>query len=228
MRVCLLVLAIAMVGCGAPTSPSAPSSGAVATSSPTVAGTVNEVDGGPIAGAKVTVLPAGPVTFTDVSGSFVVPTATVGLLRFEQDGYETRDWALPQVMGTAVKALLQRSVVVSDRSSLSVVLSPADLPSYVGEVYESDYCSPCKLIRLRATVPHEIKVVLRWSGEIPLQLWALAGVVKGAAQPSESELTVLVTTGAGDTVLHVGLPLKDRTPQKIQQPVAFELTTSVP
>ena len=33
MRVCLLVLAIAMVSCGAPISPSAPSSGAVATSS---------------------------------------------------------------------------------------------------------------------------------------------------------------------------------------------------
>lgn len=33
MRVCLLVVAIAMVSCGAPTSPSAPSSGAVATSS---------------------------------------------------------------------------------------------------------------------------------------------------------------------------------------------------
>lgn len=210
-----------LTGCGSPLQqPTAPS-GPV---SPALTGIVREIDGGPIAGVKLTVLPAGPVTLSDGTGAFSFSHFQGSLVRAEKEGYESRDYGLS---ASTMNLTMQRMVVVSEGSSLLTQLSPADLPHYVGEPYESDYCRPCKVIRLRADHAGDVKVRLRWPPQFELRLWAHAGAIVGRAEPRTSELTAIVSAEPGDTLLHVGFPFGG-TPQIVTTPLTFELTTSVP
>jgi hypothetical protein len=187
-------------------------------------GIVREIDGGPIAGVKVTGLPAGPLTLSDGTGAFSFSQFPGILVRAEKEGYESRDYALS---ASAMNLTMQRMVVVSEGSSLLTQLSPADLSHYVGEPYESDYCRPCKVIRLRADHAGDVKVRLRWPPQFELRLWAHAGAIVGRAEPRTSELTAIVSAEPGDTLLHVGFPFGGA-PQILITPLTFELTTSVP
>jgi hypothetical protein len=186
-----------------------------------ISGTVSAIDGNPLTGVQVSTVSGETRTITDSNGSFSLAiNSRITLLRFAREGYETRDGGMARGDGpVTLNVRMQRVLVLSDATPLADVLSPADLPYYVGEVYESDYCSPCKIIRLRAQT-RAVSIVLRWSGDQSLQLWALDS---RAVQSGPSQQTIVVTPTSAETLLHVGLPWNDGMRQVLERPEAFEL-----
>lgn len=202
-----------------------------------VSGTVGEVDRGPIAGAKVTTAYT-PSTFTDSTGAFSVayPAAVLlNVLTVDAPGFDSRQfgWSAGSANVTLGTIRLQRTILLAEMSSLTGILSPNDLPSYVGDAYDSDYCSPCKPLRLRVGAKLNVRVNLKWSGGTALQLWAwvwinnegVADAISAVATPGQSELVLTVPVRPGDTRLWVGLPPLNRSIQHLEAPVSFEVTT---
>ena len=137
-----------------------------------ISGTVSEIDGSPVAGVQVSTLSGETTAITDANGSFSLAiNSSVVLLHFAREGYEPRDWGMSSDdVPAMLNVLMQRVLVLSDVRPVADVLSPADLSAYVGEVDESDYCGPCKIVRLRSQ--HQaVSVQVRWSGDQSLQLW---------------------------------------------------------
>ena len=160
-------------------------------------------------------------TITDANDSFSLAiNSQVTLLHFAREGYETRDWGMPAGEGpVTLNIRMQRVLVLSDAIPIADVLSPADLPYYVGEVYDSDYCAPCKMIRLPAQT-RAMSIVLRWSGDQSLQLWQSD---TRAVQSGSSQQTIDVGPASTETLLHVGLPLNGGIRQVLEHPESFEL-----
>jgi hypothetical protein len=117
---------------------------------------------------------------------------------------------------------MQRVLVLSDVTPIADVLSPADLSAYVGDVDESDYCGPCKIVRLRSQ--HQaVSVQLRWSGDHSLQLWESDSQ---AVQSGSSQQTIDLTPISPETILHVGLRWESPTKRVLVHPEAFELVVT--
>ena len=239
----IFAVSVCLTGCGGngpvpvvPTAASpAPAPAPPPTLTRTVSGTVAEVDGGPVAGAAVTTAYS-PRAFTDATGAFSLryPGAvSPNLLTVDATGFEIRQygWSSGSADVTLGTIRLQRTMLLTEMSSLAGIISPNDLPDYVGEPYESDYCSPCRPLRLRLSVKQNVRVELKWSGGAALQLWARVkdegpgDVVTAAAVPGQSTLVLNVPARQGDTVLRVGLPLLGRSIQHLEAPVSFEVTT---
>ena len=169
-----------------------------------IKGVVRAPDRQPISGVLVAGL-QGTQTTTDGTGAFQLETPAG--LHLTHQGYETRDWlhdwTSPGDGPLTVEIFMQPRLVLSEIQPINATLYPDDQPSYVGESYESEYCAICKVVRLRSGVP-TVAVVLRWSGDRPLQLWA--GTDR-AAQSGPSEQTIVVASTGAETLLHVGLPM---------------------
>jgi len=227
---------VCLAGCGHSEStgiPSAPTPTLPTPTPPTatppavqrlVSGTVGEIDGSPLAGAQVSTLSGETTATTDGNGSFSLAiNSSVVLLHFAHEGYEARDWGMSRGDGpVTMNVTMQRVLRLSDETPVADALSPNDLPDYVGEAYDSDYCSPCKVIRLRAQT-REVSVVLRWTGDQSLQLWESD---RRAVQSGPSEQTVVVTPTGTERRLHVGLPWWTGARQTLEHAEAFELVVT--
>ena len=233
MRDILAISVLCLAGCdgnGPPISPEPAS-----TLTRTVSGTIGEVDGGPLAGAKVTTAYTSPA-FTDAAGAFSVAFPAyvrANVITADAAGYESRQF--PFSAGAADVRLgtirLQPIILLAELTSLAGILSPNDLFSYVGG-YDGFECSPCKPLRLRVGTTQRILVSLRWTGSTPLRLWAqltkdgrlLDDVLTATAVRGQSDLALVVPASPGDTRLWVGLPaLSDS--KGLDGPIAFQVTT---
>lgn len=236
MRNTLSVFVLCFAGCGGNGTPISPEPAATVTK--TVSGTIGEVDGGSLAGAKVTSAYTSPA-FTDATGAFSVAYPAyvrANIIAVSVAGFESRQIAFSS--GTADVTLgtirLQPTILLAEMTSLAGILSPNDLPFYIGNDYTSDdYCSPCKPLRLRVGTTQNILVSLKWSGSTPIQLWAqltkdgrlLDDLLTATAAPGRSELVLAVPASSGDTRLWVGLAALNGSTKHLDGPIAFQLTT---
>ena len=219
-----------------PTAPAAPVAPVAPAPTPTppgptpqgtVRGSVLSLEGVPLDGIQVRT-EFNAITTTDLSGSYALPypVNTTGLpysyIVAGNNNFElfrsTFNRDANEVQLQAVR--LQQRLELTD-GSLSSTISPRDLSYWSGEAYDSDYCSPCKRIRLRSDKQRKVSVTLDWSGQGPLQVWVWAGspsetefpyteglghVVAGTAEKGATHVTVQVEVYAGDTLIHVGTP----------------------
>ena len=235
LRWCVIaVLSLSAAACG--DSPSAPSAAREVPPPPgttppdpgprgQASGVVVDTEGRPIAGAHVS--GTGVDTYSDAGGafgfSFPMTTWKVG---FVAAGYETgeRGW-MRGLSDVTLHVVLQRTVVVGVGGQVTLDLTNDDLPYYVGEAYDSDYCGPCKLVRISGLAgTGRARVTLRWgAGDDPgLQLWASDGYNVTPAPPGEAA-TRVVEVGAQDWI-YVGLPLgADRLPQQLANATRVEI-----
>ncbi len=194
-------------------------------------GTVVEVDGSPVPGAKV--YADGASTLTDGKGSFSLERVGY-FLSLAADGYVSRQLAVPAGQDLALGTLyIQRQIAMSGASRLESQISSADVAYDLSDIWEETYgawCEPCKWINLD-TGQRELSIHLQWSGESPLQLWSTAGnpylmAQTATAGPGETALSLRVP--ATTRHLLVGIRMQSGQSRVFQQPVPFELTTSVP
>ena len=219
-----------------PTAPAAPVTPVAPAPAPTppastpqgtVRGSVVSLEGVPLDGIQVRT-EFNAATTTDLSGSYALPypVQTTGLpysyIVAGNNNFElfrstfNRDAAEVQLQ--AVR--LQPRFELTD-GSLASTISARDLSYWSGDAYDSDYCSPCKRIRLRSDKPRKVSVTLDWSGQVPLQVWVWSGspsetelpyneglghVVAGKAENGATRVTVQVEVFVGDTLIHVGTP----------------------
>lgn len=238
IRTAALVMAAVMSlwSCGGkdqplPTTPSVPVQPAPApTPAPPdpqgiVRGTVLGLDSRPLGGIPVRT-EFGATTTTDASGAYTLPFPvksglSYGSIYGGNDDVETfrtsfnRNDDNVQVYPVRVQPRLD----LID-GALSSTVSGVDLGYFTGEAYDSDYCSPCKRVRLHSDRPRKVVLTLDWAGPAPLQLWAWIGspaepeyphvetghVVTGAAEQGATRITVEVMAQIGDTLVHVGVP----------------------
>jgi hypothetical protein len=212
-----------LLACGGNDSVAAPSSTA-RTPSITVVGTVRDTSDTPLAGVSVR---SGLIEVTtDPSGVFSIPMVQGQvLLRVDKEGYESRNagFNVGPTMAT-LSIFMQRQYVLGEADKLPLTLMPHDNPYYVGEHYESDYCAPCQLIRLRATAGLGVNVRLQWAASANVAMWESYGNKCAADGPSGC--TVHVTGTTGDIILYVGLTRENGRPQALAQPLALELMSS--
>jgi hypothetical protein len=186
---------------------------------------VVDTEGRPIAGAHVS--GTGIDTYSDAGGAFRFSFAmTTWKVSVVAAGYETgeRGWIRGQ-SDVTLHVVLQRTVVVGVGGQVTLDLTNDDLPYYVGEAYDSDYCAPCKLVRISGLAgTGRARVTLRWdaSGDSGLQLWASDGYNVIPAPPGDAG-TRVVEVGARDSI-YVGLPLgADRRPQQLAKATRVEI-----
>jgi hypothetical protein len=200
----LLAAGLFMYGCGGesrhpPTSPTAPAAAVAQPPDPpapeplpfrTVRGSVQDLDGLPLVGVKVTTAYSA-VSYTDAAGMYSVAAG-----------------------------------------SISGTISAVDQGAWTGEPYDSEWCAPCKTIRLRSDSQRSLIVELRWPDGAPLQMWIWTG---RSGFPSEV-VTPMVADGAmlaslrfvairGETIVHVGFADPYPSPVRVlSHPVSFTLS----
>jgi hypothetical protein len=193
-----------------------------------VTGRVIEVDGGPVSGVSVSGrYPS--VAISNANGLFVVKEVGT-YLTLDKTGYVTRTADVPEGQATDLGTVyLQRAITLATGSRVSSRISSADVPYDLSDMWDQGvFCSPCKSIDLQPG-QQNLAIELRWSGDVPLTLWAAAdyygrfSVTTG--QPGESALTALIP--AATRVLLVGVRSETFTQQTVAQPVPFELTATV-
>ena len=234
MRNILAMSVLCFAGCDGNGPPISPEPAATLTR--TVSGTIGEVDGGPLAGAKITTAYTSPA-FTDATGAFSVAypaSVRANVITADAAGYEIRQF--PFSSGTADVKLgtirLQPTILLAESTSVAAVLSPNDLLAYFGGFYDGFECSPCKPFWLRVGTTQNILVTLKWSGSTPLRLWAqltkngrlLDDVLPAKAVPGQSELVLVAPASPDDTRLWVGLPFLESA-KHLDGPIAFQVTT---
>jgi hypothetical protein len=191
-------------------------------------GTVFEVDGGPVAGVKVSA--SGAATFTNANGSFSLGEVG-GWLSLSAAGYVSNAVMVPEGQDIALETVrIQREILISGETSLAARISSDDVNYDLWD--ERNWCT-CKWITLD-TGGRKLNVSLNWSGESPLFLLAAeegyGPYTAATGKPGEAAVSILVS--AATRYLVVGLrnkasvfqpPLPHTVP-----PIAFELTTNVP
>jgi hypothetical protein len=203
------------------------------------AGTVHEVNGGPLGGVRVSPLArfGGATTVTDGGGRFEFETiADERGLFFEKPGYRWNTLALPSLSNPAellaLSARLQPIIALSADARVDSVITPDDL-TYSSELANSFwdssyYCSPCKEIRVVPTAGGGGTLHLRWTGSTPLDLWGgqyYAGVLATAVgQAGQTELTLKIPNGTQFDTLLVGVGQRGGAAQTLQESVSFQLT----
>ncbi len=97
--------------------------------------------------------------------------------------------------------VLQPGTTLSDR------LANDGSHAYVGEVYESDYCAPCKFYSLAAPSDADVRIDLNWTGSGTFGLWSNRSGTVMNGQPGSAPATLSVTITRGSTVsIFVGAP----------------------
>lgn len=242
---CSTALAFALCVWGCDRSPSTPSPlrtastpgpGPSSTTSPTTetatgraSGTVVDTRGRPLAGATITSIPpsSGVDTQTDTAGAFTFSYVLGRALnvRVSAAEYEplnlTWSTSRPEV---TLRLVMQLALLVAVGQQRDVALTNDDLPYYVGEAYESDYCRPCKLIRIDGmSGTARARVTLRWTGDDFIQMWASNGYDARKARVENDQMQV-VDVGNLDWI-YVGLPLgADRKPQQLTREMTFRIS----
>lgn len=188
-------------------------------------GTVVDTEGRPVAGAHIS--GTGVDAYSDAGGAFAFSfPMTISAVRFDAEGMESgsRAWMAGQ-SDVTLRVVLQRTFVVSVGGRVTIDLTSNDLPYYVGEAYDSEYCKPCKLVRISGlSGTDRARVTLSWgaSDDPGLQLWASDGYSVTPAKSGETG-TRVVEVGARDSI-YAGLPLGvSRHPQQLTKAVRFEL-----
>ena len=191
-------------------------------------GTVFEVDGGPVAGVKVSA--SGAATFTNANGSFILDEVG-GWLSLSAAGYVSNAVMVPKGQNIALETVrIQREILISGETSFAGRISSDDVSYDLWD--EGNWCT-CKWTTLD-TGGRKLNVSLNWSGESPLFLLAAeegyGPYTAATGKPGEAAVSILVS--AATRYLVVGLrnkasvfqpPLPHTLP-----PIAFELTTNVP
>jgi hypothetical protein len=193
-----------------------------------VAGTVVDTDNRPVGGARLSHGSASTESDPDGRFSLVLPVgASVGPVVFvsvDATGFESRQWGVGSAPAAELRLPIARRVVITPGETLTVSLTTDDLPYYVGEDYESDYCRPCKLIRIggeAGSASPARRVHLRWTEDVALGMWASNGFIGIAAEVVGPRHLSVRTIGVGDSrLLYVGVPLRNTLPQ----PITFSLT----
>ena len=201
-----------------------------------VAGTVREVNGGPIAGVRVATNPPGGAATTDSVGAFSLENVTQSVLVFQKDGFRFTYWTKPTDFASNASGPLsikmQPLFTLSVASGVSSVISADDLTYSLEhedsfwEGKETYFCAPCKEIAVRPAFQGGARLRLRWIGSTPLDLWAgeyYSGASShGAGAAGKSEL-VLDVPGRLDTVL-VGVGPRNGAAQTLAATESFSLT----
>lgn len=225
VRVVVVLAGVAATACGGSDgrAPLAPTPAApVATRQ--VVGTVVDTDNRPVGGARVSHGLNSAESDPDGRFSLVLPVGASVFVTVDASGFESRRWGLGASPDADLRLPIARRVVITPGETLAVSLTTDDLPYYVGEVYESDYCRPCKLIRVggeagSAQSPRRVHV--RWDGEVALGMWASDGFAGIAAEVVGPRHLSVWTVGAGDSrLLYVGVPFRNT----LAQPTTFSLT----
>ena len=170
-------------------------------------GTVADTEGRPVAGAHIS--GTGVDAYSDAGGAFAFSfPMTISAVRFDAEGIESgiRAWMAGQ-SDVTLRVVLQRTVAVSIGGNVTVGLTNDDLPYYVGEAYDSEYCRPCKLIRIEgfpATGWARVTLRLGAEGDSRLQMWASDGFNVALAQPGDAG-TLVIDVNARKWI-YVGLP----------------------
>ena len=192
-----------------------------------VSGTIVEIDGGPVHGVTISTAGSLPAStaYSDAHGSFVI-TGVAQFMNLVKEDFVPRFVEVP--LGPDVDlgtVYLQRRILVKSGSVISSRLSAVDLVS--GDTYPmwdvGIWCAPCKRFDLDGR-PEELVANLRWSGAVPLQLWATDAYtdVIGRPEPGASELTLRLPSTA--RFLLIGVPSSTRSPEPLQQPMNFALS----
>lgn len=187
-------------------------------------GVVVDTELRPITGARLrnAVLNRGFGCETDAAGQFAFTyPLSASSIEVVAARYNSRTvgWArgAPE---SAMTIVMQETLTLARGERLRLSLTDADLPQYVGEVYESAYCSPCKEITLGGAAS---EARLQWTGGAPLEMWASDGVqVRQARADGDHAATVEIP---GSTRIYVGLPIgQDRKPQHLGERTFFEVS----
>ncbi len=203
----------------------------------TIAGTVRQASGGPLAGVEIDGWPITegdrPRAVTAHDGSFRFDRTFYETLWFEKEGYHpsswwmSRDTYLQDVHTVGIK--MQPHIFMASQPNFSSLIVPDDVTFAGGYPFtdegQSYECGPCKLIDISPAGQGAI-LRLSWSGSIPLALWAGdtqswdGPYIRAVGRPGASEL-VRTTKSRIDAVL-VGLDPSMRVP--LGEPIAFTLT----
>ena len=196
-----------------------------------VSGTIVEIDGGPVEGVSISNAGSSPVStaFSAANGFFAV-TGVAKFMNLVKEDFVSRFIEVPAGQDVDLGIVpLQRRILVKNGSRVSGRLSPADV--VYSDTYpmwdEGIWCAPCKRFDLDGR-PEELVADLRWSGAIPLQLWASDAYtdVIGRPEPGASALTLRLPPTA--RFLLIGVPSSTLSPEPLQQPINFELSITGP
>jgi hypothetical protein len=176
----------------------------------TITGIVVDEEDRPLPGVAVTA-PNGTRFITDGSGSFHFvfeapvpkPQQYEGNVLCEKDGYESVRQGLTRDADVTVRPRMLRAIVLMD-SSHATALLVAGFSYWVGEAYQDDYCTQCKRIRLRTSMPGQVRVTVRWDGPAAVHAWALDGMIAVAAGPDPQSLTFDVPV-SGEALAYIGI-----------------------
>jgi hypothetical protein len=195
-------------------------------------GWVTEVDSGrAVPGANLSTSGSTPAAaaLSDANGFFVL--AGVGTsFALAKHGFVSRNVGVPEGQDIDLGVVrFQRAIEISAGASITSQISSTDVPydDFYRMWDDGMFCSPCKSIDLH-TQQRDIVIRVRWSGDLPLTLWA-GGLVgntynelKTPPVPAgESSVSLLVP--ATTTVLLVGVANATPGQHSIGAPVPFEL-----
>jgi hypothetical protein len=253
---CVLILAMIACNGDRPsptaptsTAPTGPTTTPPAPAAPItydVAGIVRAVDGPPLAGVSVKPNAAGvSSTTTDAAGAFALREVLQDTLVFQREDYRFATWhrsGHPSNILSQINVRLQPLLTLSMERGVSSTLSNDDLTyssdgsessvrydnDFQGSFWNGTYqCGPCKEIRVRPLINGGTRLHLRWTGAMPLKIWAgeyYNGVTARATAASDQSELTLDEPYALDTVL-VGFEFpQSGTAPILSAPVRFELT----
>lgn len=244
----VLLLAIACDQRSTP-SPVAPEPVAPATPAPappapplpgqlTYSGLVREPGAGPLAGVTV-IGGAALSTTTDASGAFVLVGTVKSIISFNKPGYTSTYvvvGALSASNLTSLDVRMQRAYAVSDTSPVDGMIFPDDL-EYGDELnnlwWERPYfCGPCRYITVDRTVTGPRVYRLRWTGNIPLDLFGgeyyADGPIIATSAPGASELRLSLPATQSSQIILVGVGQRNGQRQAVSAPIHFTLNVEPP
>ena len=202
-RPLILIALLAVAACSDRATPTSATPIIAAPEFHIVSGKVTDTELAPMADAVITAVANGRQTTVGYNGDFLLRTETGHtVFTVARDGYETRLFAIQRTAAdVSVDVILQPLIVIDSGSVAALTLSKRDLPHYVAEPYESDYCSPCKMIRLRTPANAQLRVELSWQSDDALGLWVQGQKVEST---SAGRALAMVPGTGGEVILHVG------------------------
>ena len=190
-------------------------------------GRLVEIDGGPVAGATITISGQTTTATTNAAGFFTLDGVGRGA-SFSKNGYVERGVVVPDGRDVDLGTVyIQRSISLARGKAVVSRLSSADVAYDFYDMWDVGvFCNPCKWIDLE-TGQQNVYVQLKWSGEAPLTLWSTTDYYNASrvvtARPGESVLSVVVD--AATRGLLVGLKSDSfDSPYPIAEPIAFEVS----
>ena len=204
----------------------------------TIRGSVREVNGGPLAGVRVTSIRNGTRTdreaMSDVNGRFEFADYADNTLVFAKSGYGVGAWEMPtnagpeEVLTIAIK--LQKEIRISPGMSIAGTITSDDL-TYSSEIgntfWEGQFvCRHCKEVFVSPPTEQGGSIRLSWTGGGPLTLWAgdyYGGpILRVTGSPGTSALSVVIPTGGQANAIFLGID-PSKTPGDFVGPIDFEL-----